>query len=210
MNLVCLIGDIVQSRESVERNQLQARLQATLSAVNRQRRKSLMSPCTITLGDEFQAVYREAGFVFNDCWAVLESLHPVKARFSVGIGSLSTPVNPERAIGMDGPAFHAARAGLTELKRTDSLFRITDSTGAVPPWINLALDLISHLSRSWKKSRLFIFQRLLQEQEAKAIATAAGLSAAAVYKNIQHGALLTVQPLLGEISLWVNNRLDER
>lgn len=206
MKHVCVIGDVVQSRGVPERSHLQAQLQRSLGRINRARRDQLVSPCTITLGDEFQAIYRDATTLFSDFALVMRDVHPVRVRFSVGIGGLSTPVNRQRAIGMDGPAFHAARAGLSELKHSRSIFRITEANGEVPPWVNLALDLISHETRGWKKTRQSVFHALLERLEVRAIAREVDLTAAAVYKNINSGALWTLQGLLQEVSRWIDAR----
>lgn len=206
MKLICVIGDVVQSRKVSERSGLQKQLQATLGRINRKRRKTLVSPCTITLGDEFQAVYRDASSLFSDFLVLLHDVYPVRVRFSVGIGELSTPVNRKHAIGMDGPAFHAARAGLSELKRPNLMFRITEAGAIAPPWINLALDLISHESGGWKASRLYVFHKLLEGQEPTAIAREIAVTNAAVYKNIKSGSLWTVKSMLHEIAEWANAR----
>jgi hypothetical protein len=210
MKLICVIGDIVRSRGIPDRPRFQARLQKTLNAVNRRRRKALVSPCTITLGDEFQAVYRSGDTLFDDFWLIRHDLYPVRIRFSLGIGELSTPVNRQRAIGMDGPAFHAARAALTELKESEAMFRVAVPNAIVPPWINLALDLVSLASGDWKKSRLAIFGRLLEDQEVKVIASAVGLTNAAVYKSIKSGGLRTMKSLLGEINAWIGSELNDK
>ena len=57
MNVVALIADIVDSRAIPERARFQRSLKTTLAAVNKRSRRSLLSPVTLTLGDEFQAVY---------------------------------------------------------------------------------------------------------------------------------------------------------
>jgi len=206
MRHICVIGDVVQSRGVQERSRLQAQLQSSLGRINRVRRKSLLSPCTITLGDEFQAVYRDANSLFSDFAMLMRDVYPVRVRFSVGIGELSTRVNRQRAIGMDGPAFHAARAGLSEIKASHFIFRVADAHAGIPPWVNLALDLISHESRGWKRTRLSVFHALLEGLDAKAIARENRVTSAAVYKNIKSGALWTVQAMLQEISRWVNAR----
>jgi hypothetical protein len=210
MKYICVIGDIVKSRKVKNRAGLQEQLQKTLDEINRKRRGCLISPFTITLGDEFQVVYREADFIFNDLWKVLLNLHPVKVRCSVGIGELNTLVNPKRAIGMDGPAFYAARAGLTELKKSGSLFCITSPTEPVSNWINLALELISHQSTNWKRTRLLVFDALLNGEETKAIARTAGISPTAVYKNFDSGDLKLIQALFHEVALAINDRMKEK
>jgi hypothetical protein len=72
----------------------------------------LISPYTITLGDEFQAVLKNARHLFGDIITILYVIYPTKIRFSIGIGDIQTPVNPNQAIGMDGTAFYNARTGI--------------------------------------------------------------------------------------------------
>jgi hypothetical protein len=207
VNVICVIGDVVGSRSVRDRSHLQAQLQGALDAVNRARRKLLISPCTITLGDEFQAVYRSADSLFSDFWMIMHELYPVKLRFSVGVGPLTTPLNRQRAIGMDGPAFYAARAGLTELKDSGFTYRITDASAALPQWVNLTLDLISHESAGWKKTRLAVLHELLEERAPREAAAAVKLTEAAIYKNIRSGALRTIKALLGEITAAIGERV---
>jgi hypothetical protein len=210
MAVICVIGDIISSRKIRGRPGLQARLQRVLQAINRRRRQQLLSPCTITLGDEFQAVYSTAESVLIDAVSVLETVYPTRIRFSIGVGSLDTPINRKRAIGMDGPAFHAARTGLEELKRSGFLFRVTAAEIAVPLWTNLSLELGSHLASKWKRSRLSVFKNLLQGREVKEIAKRANMTPAAVYKNIQSGALATLKSIFSEVNSEIGVLLKKR
>jgi hypothetical protein len=203
---ICVIGDVIQSRSVRERAVLQKQLQSSLARINQTRRTALASLWTITLGDEFQAIYREADPLFSDFISLLHDVYPVRVRFSVGMGALDTPVNRKRAIGMDGPAFHAARAGLNDLKRSHSIFRISDADASTPSWTNLALELIAHNSESWKKTRLSVLGKLMDGYDVKAIAADIHVTNAAIYKSISSGALWTVRSLLQEIAAWINAR----
>ena len=172
-------------------------------------KKALLSPYTITLGDEFQAVYGRADDLFHDFWSIRYAIFPVRIRFSIGVGTLTTRINPGSAIGMDGPAFHRARQGIEELKRSGGAFRVTEMDQTRHRWINPGLDLISHASHNWKRNRLLVLERLLAGQDAKAISKAANFSPTAVYKNIRAGALNTVVSLYTEIGSSLNKTLSE-
>lgn len=124
MNRVVIIGDIVASKQIENRNEVQENLNQVLSHLNYPHRNDLLSNYTITIGDEFQVVLSEFDSVFSDIINISVNLYPVKVRFAIGIGTLSTPINEEQAIGMDGPAFYLARHGIEGLKKTGSLFRI--------------------------------------------------------------------------------------
>jgi len=209
MNYICVIGDLVNSRQVSDRNRLQDQMETTLAAINAKRKDHLLSPCTITLGDEYQAVYKNAATLFPDFLSILHDLYPVKMRFSVGIGPLQTKVNPTMAIGMDGPAFHVAREALgKDFKRSERLLHIARAGGETPVWLGSALILISREIRSWKQNRILILQRLLCGAEARAIAEEIEISLTAVYKNIQMGGLDAMADLLGAMVEWMNQEVQ--
>ncbi len=209
MKVICVIGDLIGSRNSPDRTGLQDRLNQALATINETSRTHLLSPCTITLGDEYQAVYRDAETLFQDAWLVLERVYPEKVRFSLGVGTLTTPVNPDQAIGMDGPGFHVARAAMeSPFKRSGSLFRLSHADRPVDPWIGPALDLLSHETHRWKRHRFMVFQRLLTGADPKRIAQEANISATAVYKNIQTGALEAMRDLFGAVTQRINQEVQ--
>ncbi len=209
MKVICVIGDLIGSRKIADRAGLQKKLDLALGAINRASRPHLLSPCTITLGDEYQAVYRDADTLFQDAWLVLEKVYPEKVRFSLGLGTLTTPVNPDRAIGMDGPAFHVAREAMQPaFKRSGGLFRLSQADGPVEPWIGPALALLSHEAHHWKQHRFMVFQRFLSGADPKTIAQEADITTTAVYKNIQSGALDAMRDLLNEMTRWINQEVQ--
>jgi hypothetical protein len=208
VKVACVIGDIVKSRHAENRHQLQRRIAKQLSQLNRIKDQKLLSPYTLTLGDEFQAVYRKTDRLFRDFFSILHSVYPLRVRFSVGVGELNTRVNRKRAIGMDGPAFYAARAGVTEMKTSGAIFHVTREGEEIARWINLSLDLISHFTGKWKKNRLYILHRLLAGDKPRGIAQKASLTRTGVYKNIQAGTLDTVVSIFKEIETSIDDFLD--
>ncbi len=206
MNYLVLIGDIKDSKKIKDRQALQERLAATFRALNRNH-PSLLSPFTITLGDEFQAVYQQADELFRDIFAIEAAIAPQKVRFSLGIGAIRTALNRRQAIGMDGPAFHQARRGIEQLKQTSLLFTIA---GENIPHLNLAnrsLYLLSHLLQGWSANRFRILSALLREKSVKEIARDLDISSVAVYKNMKAGALETVISLTKSIANFLNEQV---
>lgn len=187
----CVIGDLVASRKIVDRRALQIRLGRGLKQLSHDRR-DVISPYTITLGDEFQAVYRDPRRIFRDLFAIQHLIHPHRVRFAIGVGSLSTTLNRESAIGMDGPAFLSARDTLTELKQSEALYRVAGLPPRTQEWSNLSLDLVSHVVRSWRKNRFEITVALMDGDVPLKIAKRMRLTSSAIYKNIAAGALPAV------------------
>ncbi len=209
MSVIVLIGDIIGSREVADRKGLQEHFSSVLNQANHEN-SDLLSPFTITLGDEFQAVYKSSGRLFQDIWSILAGMYPSKVRFAVGIGKLTTPINPEQAIGMDGPAFHYARSGIQELKESSYLFRIDGENLPGQNLLNQCLFLLSHICQGWEKNRFTILAGLMKNNTAKMLAAELGISTVAVYKNINAGALDVVMTMGKEISRQIDPALGTR
>ena len=160
MKKIAMIGDIVQSRNINDRAGAQAALKKVLMELN-ETPSNLLSPYTITLGDEFQCLKEKADGAFHDILQILVAMHPQKIRFSLGIGELVTDVNPEMAIGMDGPVFHNARDGMEALKNSQSLITIRGITNVSAQLANHALALVSRNFQKWNKRQLEIMRAML-------------------------------------------------
>ncbi len=212
MHYLALIGDIVDSKQLRQRGEFQTKLTACLKSVGN-RNATLVSPYTITLGDEFQAVYKNADRLWLDLFSIMRDIHPVEARFAIGVGPLSTEVNRKQALGMDGPAFHRARAGINELKETGHLIRLqgepVDEKAGLNPWhvFNRVLNLLSHRIASWEENRFRILCGLLAGQAVGDIGEELAISKVAVYKNINAAALDEIQALCQEMTRFLNREL---
>lgn len=207
MKLIALIADIVNSRKIEDRDKFQQKLEDQLRALNK-RNANLLSPYTLTLGDEFQAVYSKADNLFNDVWEIMSGLYPHKARFALGVGTLTTPVNPKRAIGMDGPAFHFARNGISELKETSYLMKIAGEEIPHLSLLNNCLYLVSQSAANWSANRFQVLTGLLKGWSRKKIAGQLGISTVAVYKNINKGSLDVLINLNKETGKMLNEALE--
>ena len=207
---IVLVGDLVASRRIAERSAVQERLRACLRQLNSKKREGLVSPYTITLGDEFQAVFSTPDRLFRDALTVLIALYPVEVRFSFAIGEISTAINTKQAIGMDGPAFHEARATIDRLKKTKSLFAIASPDGAGLTLINQSLALVSHTIGKWPRNRLELLRGLTENHTVKQLARDLRVTDKAVYKSIDAGAIRTIVPLLEEIIADLRKILKKR
>lgn len=187
---IAIIGDLEASKElsKATRNKTQIVLEELFTG-KRFSREGVVSPYTLTLGDEFQALYEDAGNLFHHIWTVTAAIHPVKIRWAIGTGEIDTPVNKKRSLGMDGPAFHKARNGIEILKKEKQLFRVETGDELYDTLANSSLKLLTADLRKWKRNRLLILERLCSGMEVRQIAAELKLSDVAVYKNIHAGNL---------------------
>jgi hypothetical protein len=205
MNHLVMIADVIGSRQLANRGQVQTLLEAELRTLLKES-AGLASPYTITLGDEFQGVFSGADRVFPDILAILRALHPVGLRFALGIGPITTRINPEQAIGMDGPAFYQARDLLERMKkekRTLAIAGLPEDDGLQEG----ALGLLDHQLLKWRPNRLEILRLLLGGWDTGAIAGHLDITEQSVYKNIREGGLEHAIQLTQALTRRMNNVL---
>lgn len=207
MSYLTLIGDIKESRKLVDRNAVQRRLQTTCDELNRQADLlQLVSPFTVTLGDEFQAVFTGAQQIWLCIFAIESSLYPVRVRFGMGVGGIDTEINRSQSIGMDGPSFHLARQAVTSLKSERGSYRVLGMKDSQQLALH-TLDLVSQNRDSWNKNRIDIFNYLLNGVNVASMAKSIGISEQAVYKNIRHGGLESIMGIFQGLSRLIDLQL---
>jgi hypothetical protein len=202
-----LIGDVERSRsmEAAARKDLQDKLQTLFDEISKTG-DGLVSPYTITLGDEFQAVYNSSENLFRHIWHVTAELYPVNVRWSAAIGEITTPLNRKQSIGMDGPAFYRARDGIEILKKENTFIHLTTNDPHFDNMVNNAFRFLTAQIRSWNLNRIKILYNLYAGLEVKKIARELNISEVAVYKNINAGSLNAIQGFTGSLSVILNEK----
>jgi hypothetical protein len=144
-----------------------------------------LSPFTITLGDEFQAVYGGFEAVLGDTVEIIAEVYPHRLRMALGHGPLSTDLNPTAALGMDGPCFAAAREHLTRLKKEErSIIQVSATAGIDLELENLSLRLFADAIEGWKHNSLAILARSLRGGSTEELAEQLGITRRGINKNI--------------------------
>jgi hypothetical protein len=191
---ICLIADIVKSKEIRNRGEVQSRLKDELAAVNLRSGSHIVSPYVITTGDEFQAVYKDYETIFVDIFEILWVLFPHRVRFAISYGELATEINNIEAIGMDGPAFHKAREQIELMKKKGKFQRENPEMSMLMMYggparnlylINKSLRMFFLVFNTWSKTAVTSFFWLLKDNDKGSIADVAKVSNRMVYKSIK-------------------------
>lgn len=147
-----LMGDIIGSREG-DQSLLQQNFAKLIEKVNKDYSTSFESPLTITLGDEFQGVVtsaKEAGEIVIALEEYRWDLDvEILIRYSLGLGEISTPINPKIAYGMLGSGLSEVREALVEMKQEDDRMMIS---GAITKksQMALAMNIFLEMQEEWK------------------------------------------------------------
>jgi hypothetical protein len=137
---IALIGDLVGSRRSTSRTQVQQHLVDALAIANES--TASVQALAPTIGDEFQGVYADVGSALRASLVVRLALpDDVDCRCGIGVGTLEIVGTSEYGHTQDGPAWWAARDAIVEAKRRESRqnkhlrswFAVSEAGGAAGP-----------------------------------------------------------------------------
>lgn len=108
-----VIGDMLASRKlrSPQRMRVQVDFNQFVDSLNQRYRSALVSEFAITLGDEFQGILSDPRVIPEIIWDVSNAAKLPRFRLGVGYGAIHTII-PRRAINLDGPGLHHARAAI--------------------------------------------------------------------------------------------------
>lgn len=111
---MALVGDVIASRHSEDREHLQSQIARATGAVNAV--VPAIQPLMMTVGDEFQGLYAGLAAGFQTALRLRLALLPnVDIRIGIGWGPLTLqPENPP--FGQDGPCWWRAREAIGEVK----------------------------------------------------------------------------------------------
>jgi len=152
MKYFILMADIIKSSEK-KAPKMMAHFSEMVEQVNHQYAGNLLSPLTITLGDEFQGVVKgiadAISVIFKLDYLLLSATEPYKLRYVVNYGNIDTPLNPERAHRMLGPGLTEAREYLDRMKKEKVSVSVLGLQQSKQHKLNLAFMLYRSLYDDW-------------------------------------------------------------
>ncbi len=213
---IAIIGDIKGSKAIKNRKEVQENLAMVLNEINDHYSDGIASRFMITLGDEFQGLLLNGTSVMKIISRIEGRLDPVKLRFGIGVGEITTKINPYMAIGADGPGYHKARAAIEYLKEnekrkqssvSDIRLEVEGENQEPQMFINTIFGLMAALKASWTKRQREIIQDMLEHRDNQTeTAKRLNIKQPTVSKVLvtgnyyaYEGAFDTVEKVLGEI-----------
>ena len=171
---IAIIGDIKKSKSIEERKVFQNKLNKVLSEINERYSDSIASNFTITLGDEFQGLLHSGKNIMDIIQYIKRGSYPVKIRFGIGVGAITTEINSKISIGADGPGYYKARDSIENLKilekkneRTfgDVQIKIDGDNPLQELSLNSILKLMYSIEEGWTKRQREVVDYVLFEKK---------------------------------------------
>lgn len=157
----------------------------------------------ITLGDEFQGLLEITAPILEIIKYIQREIYPIKLRFGVGIGNVSTLINHEAAIGADGPAFYAAREMIEFLREQEKKLKKQAADIQISVYekkcfeteeINAMFSLLKIIEDSWtEKQRYTIWDMMIHQGSQKMCAERMGITQSTVARRLADGKYIIYQ-----------------
>ena len=173
-NHFILMADIVASRRKKQMALMRA-FSDLVADTNNTYGRIILSPLTITLGDEFQGIFKKLShalevFVYLEESRISRNLG-FELRYVIAEGRIETPVNTKVAHGMMGEGLSRAREMLTALKTAHSNFRMDIADKELETALSDATLIFNGITAEWDPSKDHeIISAFLHKQDYKAVA----------------------------------------
>ncbi len=152
MKHLILMCDVVNSRDK-NQNSLIKDLKETVAHINRKYKREILSPLTITLGDEFQGVLDHFSTAINIIIEieeyVIKNKFDFKLRYILNTGNIETKINTKVAYEMLGSGLADTRNKLNELKNSDNRINFFIEDDVLCSVINNSFVVFDSIINKW-------------------------------------------------------------
>ena len=167
---MAVIGDIVQSKKLIERQPVQLKFKKILEEINSDYHAEVASKFMVTLGDEFQGLLKTGQSAVYIVDKIEREMFPVRLRFGIGIGEITTNIDSDMPLGADGPAYYNARKGINGLKTAERKnkkakgnisIEIQDNP-EMSELLNTIFKLLSTIKKTWTSRKVEVMNAYLR------------------------------------------------
>ncbi len=180
------MGDVVGSAK-LDAELVQHSLNSFVQSVNETYDTSILSPLTITLGDEFQGVcvnnVQGVSLLLALEKSVLEHQLPYRLHYVLLEGEIDTEINTKTAYGMLGKGLTDARELLSSKKRDRRRFELRLDKKYVSKQLNRLFEILDSLSQNWKTDDYALILSMLEHQNNQTVADLHQKTRAQIWKR---------------------------
>jgi hypothetical protein len=170
---VIIMADIIGSSDK-KGKALMANFMNSVENINRGSKEHILSPLTVTLGDEFQGVaknvYGAISILLDFEYLILRLKNPYQLRYVVYEGEIDTKINRSSSHQMLGSGLTQARSALTELKSTKNRFKILLKDELLTEKLNYGFFVFQGIVDRWTVAQKKVVIALLHNPDYKEVA----------------------------------------
>ncbi|MGO4773179.1 SatD family protein [Flavobacterium sp. W22_SRS_FK3] len=187
MKQFILMADIISSGKK-KQNQLMLDFKNIVHEINQSYQSDILSPLTITLGDEFQGIPKDLPTAINIILSLEENIIHEKLnfqlRYSLHQGEIDTPINADIAYEMLGSGLTKARQKLNNLKTEKSKFAISIENKLKNSILSNAFKIFENITQKWNlESDYELVSNFIQFDDYKIVAEKLGKTRSQIWKR---------------------------
>ena len=186
---VILMGDIVAS-SSYAGDRLRQAFMAQIEDCNAALQEGILSPYTITLGDEFQGVAASLRSALEALFYLEEHIPlsdpPFQLRYVIVHGEIDTPINPKKAYAMMGPGLTQARQMLTDKRRGQQRFRCSLSDAFATTQFGRLFLVLESLIGRWSRADAELIRDMIANPHNGEVGRLHGKNRSQIWKRRKH------------------------
>lgn len=165
-----LMADIIRSRDIANGEGFMDQFKALVALANEKFKDSVISPLTITLGDEFQGIVKNSEALFKLLFFIDETIlkegYQFQLRYSLVFGDIQTEINTEIAHEMYGAGLTMARESLKHVKKEghNHFIALNDKKD---PLLTPCMRLYQSIKEDWKTADHNTISAFLEHDDYK-------------------------------------------
>lgn len=185
-----LMGDIMGSSKHEDLQKLRKDFIGIVSSCTKALSHAILSPYTVTLGDEFQGVAASLHAVLESIFYMEETiLHQgldFKVRYVAVYGEIETPINRLKAHTMMGAGLKRAREILTDKRRGEPRFRFELPEPYTMNQLNRLFLVFDGLTDRWKPRDGRLIMDMLANPHNEEVGILHGKNRTQIWKRRRH------------------------
>lgn len=224
-----IIGDIIDSRLIRNRSEIQKKYIEVLDEINEEYASRIASRFKTRDGDGFHGLLSDPESVLEIILKIRLALAPVQIRVGIGIGSISTEIDPYEVQAIDGNAFIIARGAMDDArekeKKYESIFQQTvlrferyaasaeymkSRANAIEELINLNFCTCSLIERGWSEKQAEAIKLKIKGMSQREIAKALNIQQASVYARMKSSYFYTYRYCTIQIQHYISMMWEEQ
>lgn len=166
-----IMADIVKSSK-FNGAEIMPPFKEMVEKINTNYQSEIISPLTITLGDEFQGVVKSLKVGIKIIFALDELLltEAFKLRFVLNYGEIQTIISKNNSYGMLGAGLSNARELLDKIKETDNRILLNGYGMPHDTMLCQGFQLYNYFYRQWSAKEKLIVKEFLSGKDYKEVA----------------------------------------
>jgi len=181
-----LMGDIIGSRK-YDARKLRNDFMGVVSSCNEELEQNILSPFTVTLGDEFQGITTSLDGVVKAIFYMEETILSrrlaFKIRYVAVYGAIDTPINQLKAHTMMGAGLTKARKILTDKRRGLPRIRFDLGDAYTTNQLNRLFLVLDGLTSRWDIGDSLLILDMLANTNNEEVGVAYGKNRSQIWKR---------------------------